>query len=373
MSLRVFNKRNNQKVILVIISLILMGVACLFIYKSYAIYEEKKTFDVIKGIVPNLDKDLIVAINVQNDPKEVVFSDIVPEGFDWDIEVQCDKGAIGKWNYDTWSLDVSNIKETKTKCNLKFIKPWIKFIFYENPDYDYASLGEFLKDTEAYRKVFSNSIAMQYLISRSDLISQIKNDQSYFRMEEDSANFIEDERGELIKAIISSEALSNEEKYLHGLPCYVLSNGESLKSFVYTQNIQYPNTSSPTSFTHSINTSINLKAGSLTGSCSRQSYRTDSLLDLSLYSYTALKVNIKKENGNNYSPSPGVGFGAKISNDAKTYIPETKFCGGKCPDNWTIAKISLSNQYAIVSLGNCRGDYDGFGTTTLNLYEWYLF
>lgn len=44
----------------------------------------------------------------------------MPEGTNWLIQVECDKGTIGEWDYDNWQLITSNLKNTRTKCKLIF-------------------------------------------------------------------------------------------------------------------------------------------------------------------------------------------------------------------------------------------------------------
>lgn len=368
---QVSNKKYS--VILMVFVFLILLLVIFVLYRSYAVYQEQQEFNVMKGKVPNLDYDVQIAMNVRNTMSEVEYVSDMPEGVNWDVLVTCDHDATGSWNYDSWSLNVSNITQTKTRCNLTFTRPWVKFISYENEKYSYQSFQEFLNDSTEYQKVFSNPSAMQYLITRTDLIAELKSTPTYFDSEHVDMRSSTDIRSDLIKTIIESDALTNEEKYLNGLPCYIFKDGMSLIPFQYAQNITYPSTSQPTTFSHSINSSINLKTGALTGSCSTQSYRTKSKLNLASFSYTALRVNIVLSQGKNYSPAPGVGFGSDYSSTRGMYLIQTKFCGGSCHNDWTTSSIDRTEDYAIVSQNNCRSDYDGFGNTTLNLYEWYLF
>ena len=87
------------------------------LYRSFAMYEEKKTFDVLKGTVPDFKSDIKLAITLDGEPTEDIPQQ--EDGKYYSVEVTCDNGAEGKWNYSKWNVEVSNFKKG-TKCEGAF-------------------------------------------------------------------------------------------------------------------------------------------------------------------------------------------------------------------------------------------------------------
>ena len=121
-------KENNYKrksyVILVIVFLLLSISSYLF-YKSYALYEEKKDFDVINGTVEN-PGDIYFAYYIDG-----VISRNMPlqnTGYTLDVEKSnCNNGVIPSWDNAGWKFvgDYHNYNatdNTRTKCTLYFNK-----------------------------------------------------------------------------------------------------------------------------------------------------------------------------------------------------------------------------------------------------------
>lgn len=104
--------------ILIGLVICLIGISVILFYRSYAIYEESKSFDVIGGSVPNQDYDVKISYYIDDGNKRFVSS--IPDGNQWKVDVTCDKGAEGDWNYDTWRLEVTSTL-SNTKCNLTFM------------------------------------------------------------------------------------------------------------------------------------------------------------------------------------------------------------------------------------------------------------
>ncbi len=119
MKLKKFNKNRKQKNIIFgfIIALVVI-IGGIRLIASFAMYEEKQTFDVLKGTVPDFNKaDIKLAITLDGEP-----TDEIPqqeEGIYYNVEVECDNDAVGIWNYNKWNIEVSNFKNG-TKCNVSF-------------------------------------------------------------------------------------------------------------------------------------------------------------------------------------------------------------------------------------------------------------
>ncbi len=120
MKLERFIKNKKQKQILIgtIVGLVVL-IGGITLYHTFALYENNKTYNVIKGKVPDFKKaDIQLAITL--DGKE---TDTIPEkedGTNYLVNVTCDTGT-GVWNYSKWQVEVSGFKKG-TKCNVAFTK-----------------------------------------------------------------------------------------------------------------------------------------------------------------------------------------------------------------------------------------------------------
>ncbi len=86
----------------------------ILVYRTYALYQEEKEYNVIKGIVPDFGYDVKLAIQV-NGAKA---NDAPARGL-YKTEVQCNGEATGEWDYNAWNLKINNASEG-TKCNITF-------------------------------------------------------------------------------------------------------------------------------------------------------------------------------------------------------------------------------------------------------------
>ncbi len=92
------------------------------LYRSFAMYEEKASFDVLKGTVPDFStKDITLAFTI--DGKTDTNKNFPNKGEGYIVEtVECEDGVVATWNNSTWSLENIENKETakKVKCTVKF-------------------------------------------------------------------------------------------------------------------------------------------------------------------------------------------------------------------------------------------------------------
>ena len=115
-----FDKYKNQKRIAVasVIGLFLLT-GVVHLYKTFAYYEEKKTFNVIRGRVPDFRRgDIQFAFLVDN-----VKSKSIPSknGDKVYIGYECNKPGVSiEWNNDRWAPLVVGLTEEGTSCTLKF-------------------------------------------------------------------------------------------------------------------------------------------------------------------------------------------------------------------------------------------------------------
>ncbi len=83
-------------------------------------YKTEKSFDVIKGVVPDfsLKNDVnIIALKINGETTNTV----PQKGNYGDIIVECDNDAIGEWDTERWGLFVSSLKKSPTTCSINFI------------------------------------------------------------------------------------------------------------------------------------------------------------------------------------------------------------------------------------------------------------
>ena len=119
MKLEKFKERDNKKVgILIFTVCCILLITGVYLYSSFAIYEQDQNFNVINGTVED-PGDLYFAFYVDD-----VISKTMPtkgSGYTLDTEKSsCTNGATPTLNEDTWSIKVNNLTTTHTKCTLYF-------------------------------------------------------------------------------------------------------------------------------------------------------------------------------------------------------------------------------------------------------------
>ncbi len=92
------------------------------LYRSFAMYEEKATFDVLKGTIPDFSiKDITLAFTIDGETQTNTKFPNKGEGYIVE-EVSCEDNVTADWNNGSWSLE--NIKNEvtakKVKCTVKF-------------------------------------------------------------------------------------------------------------------------------------------------------------------------------------------------------------------------------------------------------------
>ncbi len=122
MKLEKFKEINNKKIgILIFTVCCILLITGVYLYSSFAIYEQNQNFNVINGTVKD-PGDLYFAFYVDD-----IISKNMPSkdsGYILDTEKSnCTKGAIPILNETDWSIKVQNLTETHTKCTLYFTKP----------------------------------------------------------------------------------------------------------------------------------------------------------------------------------------------------------------------------------------------------------
>ncbi len=112
-----FTKNKNKKRRIIVGSIIgvILLIGGITIYRTFALYEERREFNVLKGQVPSFKSDITLAIKVNGTSQETI-----PAKGNYIVTVTCDNGATGEWDYNKWDVIISGFKQD-TKCNVSFV------------------------------------------------------------------------------------------------------------------------------------------------------------------------------------------------------------------------------------------------------------
>ena len=114
-----FKKNSKQKKMIIgsIVGLIVL-VGGITLYRTFALYEEKKEFNVLRGKVPEFTSgDITIAAIIDGEA-----SSIIPgkeDGYVFE-SITCNNGAEAEWNSDTWKITIGNLSKSKTTCTVSF-------------------------------------------------------------------------------------------------------------------------------------------------------------------------------------------------------------------------------------------------------------
>ncbi len=111
---RFTKNKKNKKIIYSIVGILLI-IGSITIYKTFAFYEEKKSFNVLKGRIPDFGYDIKLLSVVIDDKK----SETIPERGLYKTNVHCTNGTFGSWDYNNWNLVLNNVS-SESKCNIEF-------------------------------------------------------------------------------------------------------------------------------------------------------------------------------------------------------------------------------------------------------------
>ncbi len=132
------NKRHRKLTYSIIGILLIIG--CITLFKTFAFFEEKREFNVLKGRIPEFSQEDIQLSYTIDGIKGEIFpskdSSIVGKG------VTCSNGVTAIWNNERWSIEAINSNgQKKVICTIEFItKP--KMNLFEN-----ANVGQYISYT----------------------------------------------------------------------------------------------------------------------------------------------------------------------------------------------------------------------------------
>ena len=121
MKFKYFSKNEKQRK-LIIASILGLGIIIggISLYRSYALYEEEKEYNVLKGQIPDFGYDVKVAITVDGKKQESVpgRKDNNKDKY-YEVQVTCNNNTQGEWDYNAWNLKIDSIT-SDSKCNIAF-------------------------------------------------------------------------------------------------------------------------------------------------------------------------------------------------------------------------------------------------------------
>jgi len=118
-------KYNKRRITLTIISITIL-LTGIFLYRSYALYQNYQNFSVISGNVSEfIDAyDVKLALTIDG----VAAKDIPNKNSNKTVDsIICDKDAKGFWDYENWRLFV-DFKNSRTKCQINFVTKYTEKI-----------------------------------------------------------------------------------------------------------------------------------------------------------------------------------------------------------------------------------------------------
>ncbi len=111
-----FTKNKKSKKLTYSVLGILLIIGSITLFKTFAFFEEKQEFNVLKGKVPSHWYDMnLISVKVEGSEVESI-----PERGLYKTNVECTNG-YGEWDYNSWSLKLTDLKEN-TKCHIEFTK-----------------------------------------------------------------------------------------------------------------------------------------------------------------------------------------------------------------------------------------------------------
>ena len=119
-------KKKQRQVFLTLGIVVVLLVAAVLIYRSYAVYQEQQEYDAIEGKVPgyNDNYDVKVALTIDG----TATTTFPAKGTKAVDSIVCDKGATGVWDYTNWTLLVRNLTSTRTRCQVNFVTRYMEGI-----------------------------------------------------------------------------------------------------------------------------------------------------------------------------------------------------------------------------------------------------
>ncbi len=211
MKLKKFKESDKKK-----IGIILFTIACILLvggvvlYRTFAIFETNDEFDIINGVVQSKG-DISFNFYINDVLVKEVPTKESGKIFD-SYHSYCENGTNISWNAHSWEASIKNIKESPTKCHLKFID-----------GYEESILNGAVPDL-GNGKLTPITIEENGIVKKADITNK---DHPWYKYEEKKwANsvILKENSYELLKAngkINSEPILEEDSLHLDGVDDYV--------------------------------------------------------------------------------------------------------------------------------------------------------
>lgn len=173
-------------------------------YRTFALYEEKKEFNVLKGRVPDYVKiNTIAIINGEEGKIPTKEQECLIES------ITCDKENVGRWDEETWQVKVDNPTDKEITCTVQFNDEFARLKQLINSTA--TNMEELLSTTTDTNNLIANKEAMELLGNSDNLKKKMKASSSY--------------NLSLAQKMANTNILTSSEKYALGLPYKVYNGG----------------------------------------------------------------------------------------------------------------------------------------------------
>ena len=112
-------KKKTKNYIIAGISVVLIAVIGVIIYKSYALYQEEKTFNVLQGKIGNFSgNDIEIAYTING----IKASSFPEKDSGYTVNIDCGDTATGVWDSENWGILITEANSEKISCSIDFSK-----------------------------------------------------------------------------------------------------------------------------------------------------------------------------------------------------------------------------------------------------------
>lgn len=120
MKLKKFIKNKKQKKVIIGCGMgIVLLIGGLVLYRTFALYEEKKEFNILKGVIPEFSQEDIQLAFTIDGAKGEIFPNRSARYVG--KSVTCENGATANWDNSSWSLtDINPNGNKKVNCSIAF-------------------------------------------------------------------------------------------------------------------------------------------------------------------------------------------------------------------------------------------------------------